>query len=47
MGTVKRPPGPATLVLIGFAIGSVCGLFLGELAVLLSTVGQARVQMML
>ena len=46
MGTVRRRPGLGTLVLIGFALGIVCGLFLGEMAAVLNTVGRAYVRLL-
>ncbi|HIO76336.1 MAG TPA: cation:dicarboxylase symporter family transporter, partial [Gammaproteobacteria bacterium] len=42
----KRRPGLGTLVLIGFALGIGCGLFLGELASVLNSVGRAYVRLL-
>lgn len=46
MGTVRRRPGLGTLVLVGFVLGITCGLFFGELASVLDTIGRAYVRLL-
>jgi len=46
MATASRRPGLGTLVLIGFALGILCGLFFGEMAAVLQPVGRAYVRLL-
>ncbi len=46
METAKRRPGLGTLVLVGFILGVICGLFFGELAAVLSPIGRAYVRLL-
>ena len=42
----RRSPGLGTLVLTGFVLGILCGLFFGEMAAVLSSVGRAYVRLL-
>lgn len=46
MTIFKRRPGLGTMVLIGFFLGIACGLFFGELASVLNTLGRAYVRLL-
>ena len=46
MSVIKRRPGLGTFVLIGFALGILCGLFFGEMAGVLEPFGRAYVRLL-
>lgn len=46
MSSVKRRPGLGTLVLAGFVLGILSGLFFGEMTAVLNTVGRAYIRLL-